>query len=77
MPIEVKSGKDYTRHSALSNFLSTPDFNIKSAIVFYNNKTVYNKNSVTLMPIYFCMSLLHSLAKNDDIILEIPKLPVF
>ena len=30
-PIEVKSGKDYTVHSALNNLLKNPDYNIQAA----------------------------------------------
>lgn len=31
IPIEVKSGKDYTVHSALDKFISNDDYNIKKA----------------------------------------------
>ena len=33
LPIEVKSGKDYKRHSALTNVLSTPSYGIDEAVV--------------------------------------------
>ena len=33
LSIEVKSGKDYKVHSALDNFMKTPDYNVKNAIV--------------------------------------------
>ena len=36
LPLEIKSGKDYTVHSALNNFLNTPLYNIHRAIVFSN-----------------------------------------
>ena len=36
LPLEIKSGKDYTEHSALTNFLQTPEYSIKNAIVFSN-----------------------------------------
>ena len=33
-PIEVKSGKDHTKHCALNNVLSNKDYCIKTAFVF-------------------------------------------
>ncbi|MBO4665085.1 MAG: ATP-binding protein [Bacteroidaceae bacterium] len=55
LPIEVKSGKDYTAHSALTKFLETPDYNIDRAIVFSNERTIFKKKGVTYLPIYYCM----------------------
>ncbi len=34
LPIEVKSGKDYERHRALSNVMTNPEYAIPRAIVF-------------------------------------------
>lgn len=55
LPIEVKSGKDYTQHSALTKFLDTPDYGIDQAIVFSNERTISKKGGITYLPIYFCM----------------------
>lgn len=55
LPIEVKSGKDYTVHSALDKFLATPDYNIKQAVVLNNNREVMEKNGITYLPVYYCM----------------------
>lgn len=55
LPIEVKSGKDYTIHSALNKFLNTPDYDIKNAIVFSNEQHVFEKDGITYLPIYYCM----------------------
>ena len=41
IPIEVKSGKDYTVHSALDRFISNEDYNIKRAYVLSNEREVY------------------------------------
>lgn len=57
LPIEVKSGKDYTVHSALSTFLSNPDYNIKNGIVLSNERSVYTENGITYMPVYYVMFL--------------------
>ena len=55
LPIEVKSGKDYTVHSALDKFLNTPDYHIRNAVVLSNEREVSVKNGVTYLPIYYCM----------------------
>ena len=57
LPIEVKSGKDYTVHSALTSFLSNPDYNIKNGIVLSNERSVYTENGITYMPVYYVMFL--------------------
>ena len=68
LPLEIKSGKDYTEHSALTKFLGTPEYGIGRAIVFSNEQQVYKKKGVTYMPIYYCMFLQNS-PDNDAIIL--------
>lgn len=55
LPIEVKSGKDYQRHSALNNLLSA-SYNIKRACVLYNGSKADVKNGVDYLPIYYIMS---------------------
>ena len=55
LPLEVKSGKDYTVHSALNKFVSNEDYNIKKAFVFSNNREIKHKGSITYIPIYFAM----------------------
>lgn len=55
VPIEVKSGKDYTVHSALNHFMSNNDYNIKKGYVLSNNREVEKKGNITYMPIYYIM----------------------
>lgn len=56
IPIEVKSGKDYTVHSALDKFLANVEYNIKRAFVLSNEQRVYrDKQGVTYIPIYYVM----------------------
>lgn len=57
LPLEIKSGKDYTQHSALTKFLSIKEYGIDKAIVFSNERKVYIKNGVTYMPVYYVMFL--------------------
>ena len=55
VPIEVKSGKDYTVHSALNNFVKNEDYHIKKAFVVSNERTIKTDGKVTYLPIYDVM----------------------
>lgn len=55
LPIEVKSGKDYTVHSALNAFVSTPDYHIHRAVVLSNEPQVQRRGNIVYMPIYYVM----------------------
>ena len=55
IPIEVKSGKDYTVHSALDKFLSNSEYNIKKAYVLSNEQKVYVEDGIIYIPIYYIM----------------------
>lgn len=55
LPIEVKSGKDYTVHSALNSFISNDSYNIKSAVVLSNEREITHKGKITYLPIYYVM----------------------
>lgn len=57
IPIEVKSGKDYSVHSALDKFLSNETYNINKALVLSNERQVYKDKGITYMPIYYVMFL--------------------
>ena len=56
LPIEVKSGKDYNRHSALNNVLGIEEYEISNAVVF-SNYNVQVKDKITYYPIYMAMFL--------------------
>lgn len=55
VPIEVKSGKDYTVHSALNTFVKNEDYHIKKAFVVSNERTVKQNDKITYIPIYYIM----------------------
>lgn len=55
VPIEVKSGKDYSVHSALNSFTNNEDYNIKKAFVVSNERTVTQKGKIIYIPIYYIM----------------------
>ena len=56
LPLEIKSGKDYTIHSAMNNCLSNPEYQMDEGIVFANCN-VSKKGKVTFLPIYMIMFL--------------------
>lgn len=55
LPIEVKSGKDYTRHSALNNLLKVRDYDIASGLVLSNSRKIKTVGNVSYMPVYYVM----------------------
>ncbi|WP_315538267.1 DUF4143 domain-containing protein [Prevotella koreensis] len=73
LPLEIKSGKNYTEHSALTNFLETADYGINRAVVFSNEREIFKKKGVTYLPIYYCM-FLNNKHSNKPVIL--PELDV-
>ena len=56
LPIEIKSGKDYTKHAALSNVMANPGYAIPAAYVFHNGN-ISTSGNVTYYPIYMLMFL--------------------
>ena len=54
-PIEVKSGKDYTIHSALSTFVKNEDYHVKKAYVLSNAREIKTNGKITYLPIYDVM----------------------
>lgn len=55
VPIEVKSGKDYTVHSALSHFVNNEDYHIPKAYVLSNAREITARGKITYLPIYDIM----------------------
>ena len=54
LPIEIKSGKDYTKHAALSNVMKNEDYGIPQAFVFHN-WNVSTADRIVYYPIYMLM----------------------
>jgi len=54
LPIEVKSGKDYSVHSALDNVMKNPDFNIPFAYVL-SKGNVSVDGRIVYLPVYMSM----------------------
>lgn len=57
VPIEVKSGKDYTVHSALNSFVKNEEYHIKKALVLSNERQIKTNGKITYLPIYYVMFL--------------------
>lgn len=65
VPIEVKSGKDYTVHSALNTFVRNEDYHIKKAFVVSNEREVYTRGKINYIPIYYIMFFINSIGKTE------------
>ena len=65
LPLEIKSGKDYTVHSALDKFLATPEYHIHEAVVLSNEQSVYQQAGITYMPIYYCMFFENNVIEDE------------
>ena len=62
-PIEMKSGKDYTVHSALNNLLKN---NTAAGTVISNEREIYVDGKIIYMPIYFVMFMDADTPKADE-----------
>lgn len=56
LPIEVKSGKDYEVHRALSNIMDCGEYELPEAVVF-NNDNLRVDGKLMYAPIYMVMFL--------------------
>ncbi len=63
IPIEVKSGKDYKRHSALDKLIL--DYKISKAFVF-DNDNVERKKEIIYLPIYMIMFIKRNNQLNNN-----------
>lgn len=66
IPLEVKSGKDYTEHSALDRFFATQEYNIHRAYVLSNEQKVFEDAGITYMPIYYVMFFNHDVEMTEE-----------
>lgn len=55
LPLEIKSGKNYTIHSAINKFLSNKDYNVKKGYVLSNERIIFQKENIFYLPIYYIM----------------------
>ena len=68
IPIEVKSGKDYTEHKALNRFLACKEYHIQHAFVLSNTPDVYTQNGITYLPIYYTMFFSNDCSHSEQLL---------
>lgn len=74
IPIEVKSGKSYQRHNALSNIMADINYNIPEAYVLSGaNLSVAGK--IKYLPIYMLMFIIKERPSDIVIKVDLPTLP--
>ena len=66
LPIEVKSGKDYKKHTALNNLLSSSEYKIDKAIVLSANN-LEQSGKILYCPIYMAPLIRQSALENAQI----------
>lgn len=67
VPIEVKSGKDYKRHVALTRFVNTPDYAVRKGYVLSNSREVEQNGSICYIPVYFTIFFDNRIDRNGPI----------
>lgn len=75
LPLEVKSGKDYKVHSALSNLLSNAEYDIPQAVVLCNGN-VNQAGKVMYLPIYMVMLFKRTTPERTTITLDLSTLTI-
>ena len=66
VPIEVKSGKDYSRHRALDHVMKNELYDIKQAIVFCN-ENIQVKDQIFYCPVYLAGMMKKQTVEGDFI----------
>lgn len=69
IPLEVKSGKDYKRHSALSQLMSNPEFDYPLGIVLCNGN-IENEDRILYLPVYM-IGFLQNVQNNKPNIVKL------
>ncbi|MFA7664315.1 MAG: AAA family ATPase [Clostridia bacterium] len=64
IPLEIKSGKNYSRHNAINNLLKIKEFDIDKGYVFCNSN-VKKEDKITYYPIYMLMFLKKNIVPKD------------
>lgn len=67
VPIEVKSGKDYTVHSALNILVNNEEYHVQKAFVLSNERVISHKGKIKYLPVYFVMFFQNQPVTSEDI----------
>jgi len=73
LPIEVKSGKHYERHRALTHIMEVEDYGLEEALVLTDD-SVNRKGKVRYLPVYQVM-FLQKEALPETMVYELPPVP--
>lgn len=57
LPLEIKSGKDYSNFRALPKILKDKNYKITKGYIFSNEREIKTLGEITYYPIYFVMFL--------------------
>ena len=71
VPLEVKSGKHYARHSALSHLLADAEYDLSRAFVF-NDKVWKSAERILYLPVYM-VAFLKPVPLPEKMIYELPQ----
>ncbi|MDE6006427.1 MAG: AAA family ATPase [Muribaculaceae bacterium] len=69
VPIEVKSGKDYKRHVAISRMVSTEEYGVKCAYILSNSNQVEIHGKIRYVPVYFSLFFDNRFSKNGPVLI--------
>ncbi|MDE6716192.1 MAG: AAA family ATPase [Muribaculaceae bacterium] len=69
VPIEVKSGKDYKRHVAISRFVANKEYGIKRGYVLSNSGNIEQDGNICYIPVYFALFFDNRLNKRGPILI--------
>lgn len=69
VPVEVKSGKDYKRHVAISRFVTTEEYEVRCAYVLSNSNEVETDGKIRYVPVYFSLFFDNRLYKNGPVLI--------
>lgn len=75
LPVEVKSGKDYKKHSALCNLLTNAEYDIPEAIVLCNGNVEFS-GKILYLPIYMVMLFTNNNPPRAKISLDLSTLNI-
>ena len=73
LPIEVKSGKDYVYHRALSNIMDCEEYDLPEALVL-NNDNLTVEGRITYVPVYMVMFIVKSVPSVTQYRVDISEL---
>ncbi|MDE6537237.1 MAG: AAA family ATPase [Muribaculaceae bacterium] len=69
VPIEVKSGKDYKRHVAISRFVANEEYDIKAGYVLSNSGDVEQNGKIWYVPVYFSLFFDNRMERDGPVLI--------